>query len=186
MKKSFLLCLLVPFIFSCTSSYKSLQTPDDVYYSPAFLRSDDVRKDSNRVEYQPSNIIVYNNSTYHPDYDDYYYYRRRNDAYHPNVYTYIPSNTINKPRTTNLLSFGKHKSPGFINGKLSAQSSSNSTIYTSPRTFKSGTAIGNAVRSIVGKVNPGSYHASSAASSSAGKSSGSSGGKTSGHSSGHR
>lgn len=49
MKINFLLiAFTLAILSSCSTAYKTGQTPDDVYYSPARLQTDDVRKDENK------------------------------------------------------------------------------------------------------------------------------------------
>ena len=55
--KILLIALSVAAFSSCTTAYKSGQTPDDVYYSPARYVNDHSRFDSNE------NKTVYNNSS---------------------------------------------------------------------------------------------------------------------------
>ena len=58
MKINFLLpAIITAVISSCSTSYKTGQTPDDVYYSPVRLQNDNVRREDN-------NKNVYDNSVY--------------------------------------------------------------------------------------------------------------------------
>jgi len=64
MRTSILLLFLLAVIFSsCTSAYKSGQTPDDVYYSPQRMQDDYLTTNDNNEGYYPGN---------NPDYDDNY------------------------------------------------------------------------------------------------------------------
>ncbi len=59
MKINFLLIvLIIATVSSCSTSYKTGQTPDDVYYSPARLQNNDVRKE--REETNTVDNSVYN------------------------------------------------------------------------------------------------------------------------------
>ncbi len=54
--KTLLLALSVAAISSCSTAYKSGQTPDDVYYSPARVIENDKRSEErNQVKYEPAN-----------------------------------------------------------------------------------------------------------------------------------
>jgi hypothetical protein len=51
MKINFLLlAIIIATVSSCSTSYKTGQTPDDVYYSPARLQNNEVRKEKNKEE----------------------------------------------------------------------------------------------------------------------------------------
>src|SRR5215212_257631 len=61
MKINFLLLTIITAaISSCSTSYKTGQTPDDVYYSPARLQTDEVRRD--REENNSVDNTVYTSS----------------------------------------------------------------------------------------------------------------------------
>ncbi len=68
--KFLLLALVVVALSSCSTAYKSGQTPDDVYFSPAKEQKEEYvnveeRQDRNRSErYNPDNNNLYNNSPY--------------------------------------------------------------------------------------------------------------------------
>jgi hypothetical protein len=68
MKINFLLTTLITVatgtaITSCSTSYKTGQTPDDVYYSPVRLQTDNARKEDN-VRRDDNTVTVYDNPAY--------------------------------------------------------------------------------------------------------------------------
>src|SRR5829696_5424018 len=93
MRTSILHLALVAVVFSsCTSSYKTGQTPDDVYFSPArpqdeYVRVDDREEDDRR---NPEEVYLEDrylrmkvqNRTRWSDLDDYSYNRRYNYTYY--------------------------------------------------------------------------------------------------------
>lgn len=176
MKKSILLYLIVLFCFGCSSSYKNMQTPDDVYYSPGFYKSRN--SDSlNKKDDAPRNSSVVNNDrpTYHRDYDDDYYYNRRR-VYYDNE-TYSPNKTLRRvtsPRTTNLGGY-VDKKPDVTENYKYKNRKINPTDETEKsgkpvRTFKkTNTFIGNAVKAIINSAtnyNNSNYNNSNSTSSS--------------------
>ena len=182
MNSKFLLVVLSFAGFSsCTTAYKTGQTPDDVYYSPARYANDHSRSDSNE------NKTVYNNSLDGYEiqtgvhnrrwrrYHDYDYGYTPYDAYYPGYISPKSVQTIKytAPRKVNTAAYNKTSTQ---NVKLS-KTSSNSK----------GTGVGNFLREILsgnnnsssgnssdvfnGKSGSGSSSNSSAGNSSAGKSS---------------
>ena len=133
--KTLLLALSVAAISSCSTAYKSGQTPDDVYYSPARVIERDTRNEErSQVRYEPANDYEitmgirdrrwrdfrddydYNNSPYNyatcKTYNYGYYY---NPFYYPwAIYTgrqiyYAPAvNT--SPRMVNLNAYNGYNS----------------------------------------------------------------------------
>src|SRR6185436_18855803 len=86
-----LLAMTAAALSSCTTAYKTGQTPDDVYYSPARPQDEYVRVEE-KDEYR---------------YDDNYYHNRycRNNviAYHPGVG--VAQQNVPKPRNFNIASY---------------------------------------------------------------------------------
>ncbi len=79
--KSFLPIIVVCILFAgCTSVYKSGQTPDDVYFSPAPARSDYVQTESrNSRDYSSYEVAPISPRRYRGLHDNYY-------SYNPNYY----------------------------------------------------------------------------------------------------
>src|SRR5512146_1083145 len=96
-KSTFSILSLALIFASCTSAYKSGQTPDDVYYSPARPQAEYVRQEKNDDQ-----MYRYDDEAYRDDrylrmkirdprynglYDDYY-------SYNPYYYHYYNGNLI--------------------------------------------------------------------------------------------
>ena len=102
MKYKFLPFLLaVALLTSCSTAYKSTQTPDDVYYSPAppaETKKNEDKKEDKYETYTSSNDDEYirmkiRNRTRWQSLDDYYYW---NDTrYYQNTYSYYQNNWNN-------------------------------------------------------------------------------------------
>src|SRR5215207_3635357 len=112
MKVNFLLLTIISAaISSCSTAYKTGQTPDDVYYSPARLQTDEVRRD--REENTTPDNTVYTSSEdreirrrvrnrRYRRYDDRYDYPY---GYNGPVYgnpKYGTTKNTSEPRKTNL------------------------------------------------------------------------------------
>src|SRR5206468_490591 len=95
MRSSILLLVLAAAIFSsCTSAYKTGQTPDDVYYSPQHPQDEYVSvKEKDETRYRTTDQDEYYDDYYlrmkaHDRYrwsyldDDYYYQRRYSSTYY--------------------------------------------------------------------------------------------------------
>ena len=154
MKKSYLLAFLLPFGFACNSSFKNMQTPDDVYYSPAVMRTDNSHHDNNNVDQRPANnssTVIVNNNYDRPYYDDNYYTRRRRRYYYKEAEVAESKKVVAVPRTTNLGGYN-NKSTTPVNPKISGvPANPTSNGHQPTRTFKktSGTAVGNVIRKLV-------------------------------------
>ncbi len=179
MKINFLLILLIiATVSSCSTSYKTGQTPDDVYYSPARLQNNDVRKE--REENNSVDNSVYTSSEdreirrrvhnrRYRRYDDRYNYPYGYD--YPYGYNYPYNNypvyvnpksgaapNTSQPRKTNLGAYKPNTASdasGSYNPKLG--NTNNSGATTSPaRTFgtpknsssNNGSAVGNFIRRV--------------------------------------
>ena len=173
MKINFLLLTILTAAFSsCSTSYKTGQTPDDVYYSPARLQMDEVRRDR---ETRDDNT-VYTSS------DDREIrsrvrnrrYRRYNDRYnYPNGYygpTYgnskfgTPQNT-SEPRKTNLGGYTPNSGTDSVtasNPKMGMQNNTGAadgnttpvrTFGTPPKTSNNNTNVGNFIRKVLSGTN---------------------------------
>lgn len=174
MKLNFLLLIIITTtITSCSTSYKTGQTPDDVYYSPVRLQTDNVRRDDNRD--------VYDNSVYSTPEDREIRrrvhnrrYRRYNDRYdypYDNPYgyngypvygnpKYNTTPNTSQPRKTNLGAYKPNSttrdSTGSYNPKLGMQNTGTTNNGTAPvRTFgnpgtpaNNGSGVGNLIRRV--------------------------------------
>ncbi len=182
-----LLAIITATITSCSTSYKTGQTPDDVYYSPARLQTDNVRRDDDNKKVQDNSVYtapedreirrrVVHNRRYRR-YDDRYdypygYNNGYNNEYNNGypIYTNPKINTTqntSQPRKTNLGAYSPDTTPDSVkvfNSKLGNQ---NNTSPTNPvRTFSipvapnNGTPLGNLLRRVFnGDSNPNNnYH----------------------------
>lgn len=89
--KILLLAIAAGSIASCSTAYKSGQTPDDLYYSPARAveekveKRDEVRRETRYDNYEDRSIVMRTRDRRWRDLDDYYDY---NYAYDPYRYGY--------------------------------------------------------------------------------------------------
>src|SRR5436190_21477494 len=97
-----LLAITAAALSSCTTAYKTGQTPDDVYYSPARPQDEYVRVEKKEQQQYRSNDDYYDdrylrmkvqNRNRWSDLDDWYYYGNRY------TYSYYNSNNWNNPWT---------------------------------------------------------------------------------------
>ena len=162
MKRKFLpILFFAGFIISCSTAYKTGQTPDDVYFSPAKYDYD-----SSRIERRQDNNVYNNSGTVYDDatyedreirrrinnrryrrYDDRYNYPYGYNSYPP-VYTNPKSSTQNstsQPRKTNL---GVYTNPS---------NTSNDTKSNQ----RNGSGVGNLIRKVISGANSGSSDNSS-------------------------
>ena len=176
MKINFLLTTIIAAtLASCSTSYKTGQTPDDVYYSPVRLQNNEVRReDDNKREYD--NSTVYDSPGYTP-YEEREIrrrinnrrYRRYHDRYnrydypygynnYPPVYGNPKTGTTTKtqqPRTTNLGGYTNTPKPDSTNynpklGRINTGSTAPVRTFGTPKTSSSnsGSGVGNAIRRI--------------------------------------
>lgn len=133
--KLFILAAAAISFASCSTAYKSGQTPDDVYFSPVRAvdereTRDEVRRDDNRPDaYEEREIRmatrdrrwrdINDEYDYNYGYDPYRYGYNHGYYYNPYYYNrpvFLPGYTIvnpknNTPRTTNL---GSYKNPTLV------------------------------------------------------------------------
>lgn len=172
--KLFILAISVAAFSSCSTIYKSGQTPDDVYYSPArpsgseyvAERRDDRNYDRNYYNnedrairmgiYDPRWRYLDNDFRYNP----YSYGFNYGYYYNPYFWPYpvfnpifiTPSNPkITSPRTSNLGGYGTNYNKRYVDpksgsGKQPARSYNNSN---------KGSAFGNVLRQVITPSNPG-------------------------------
>ena len=187
MKINFLLAALATTtIISCSTSYKTGQTPDDVYYSPARLQTDNVRKDDDNKKVQDNSVYttpedrdirrrVHNRRyrRYDDRYDYPYGYNNGYNGYNNGypVYTNPKINTTqntSQPRKTNLGAYSPNTttpdSTRTFNPKLGSQNNTSPTnpvrTFGTPASPNNGSSVGNLIRRIFnGDSNPGNnYH----------------------------
>ena len=127
--KILLLAIAAGSVASCSTAYKSGQTPDDLYYSPVRVveekveKKDEVRRDTRYDNYEDRSIVMSTRDRRWRDLDDYYDYNcyydpyryGYNHGYYYNPYYYnrpvfLPGYVIvnpknNSPRMTNLGSY---------------------------------------------------------------------------------
>jgi hypothetical protein len=193
--KFLLLLFTAASLFSCSTAYKSGQTPDDVYYSPLRSIEENDRKqeeDNARLDPEERQIRMstrdrrwrelddeyeydrtytpYNHCTCSPYYYNPYYYP--SPLYYPGVTVSVPKNTT--PRTTSLASY--NNAPVNLNPK-----GGNPTPVNSTRAYNNSNRNTNYSRKIFNastpstESNPRTYTPSSSGSKSSGSSSSSGG-----------
>lgn len=173
MKTKLLLSIFaIAALSSCTTMYKSGQTPDDVYFSPAPVYNDYVRRDTKDDNTVYNNPDVYNtedrtirrriNNRRYRRYDDRYNYPYGyNNGYnkYPVYRDTKTNNNTNQPRKYNLDVYKNNPAPANTNtaptGKLGTQQ--NTENNTAPvRKFNSTTNSGSDVGNFIRKVFSGS------------------------------
>jgi len=151
MKPTILLLALTALAFSsCTTAYKTGQTPDDVYFSPAqpqdeyvqTKRNDDRRYDGNDEYYDDRYLrMKVHNRTQWSNLNDWYYFGDRysysyyngfNNPWNPNMYWNYYYNPY-----SSYYPYGGGGSVYILNPKSTA------SIYNRPRTFNLNTFNGN-------------------------------------------
>lgn len=162
---------------SCSTAYKSGQTPDDVYYSPVRpieerndnRKRDEVKPDENTTANNRIRMVIrdrrwrefdndydysYNNSPYRYCYSSYnsygYYY---NPYYYSKPVYYggiTPSAPVNHtPRMVNLNSYTNYKAAVVSNTKTGTTSTSPSYIRQYNNSNNSGSKLGNLLRQVI-------------------------------------
>jgi len=208
--KSYLPFLSIALVFaSCTSAYKSTQTPDDVYYSPERPREEYVRTETKKEKYSYDENYDEDRylrmktrnyrrwSAFDDDWYSYSPYYNRYNLYNPwNSYTYwnhyynpycknvVVVNprtvTYNKPRQYNLHVFDDPQVSTPKNPKSSSSRTFSNSGSTSNDNYRgSGSNAGNFLRGAFGNSGNSSGSSSSSSSSSSGSSSSSSSGSKS-------
>ena len=167
--KILLLALSAAAVSSCSTAYRSGQTPDDVYYSPARVAEEDYRQEQKKDEvkhytYKDRQIQMsvydrrwrdfdddydYRYDPYHYGYSYGYYYNPYY-CYYPvyitNVAISNPKNTV--PRMTNLGSYN--------NTVYSIQNTKtgNSNFMSTPRPYNNSNSANNYIRRILSSPAP--------------------------------
>jgi hypothetical protein len=171
MKINFLLVTLIIIIVSassCSSSYKTTQTPDDVYYSPLRLQTDNVKRDEQKNVYDNSasttedrEVRVRVHNRRYRRYDDRYDYPYGYGNNYPyNDYPvygnpkYGSTQNPSQPRKTNLGAYKPNTttpdSTVIFNPKLGNQNTGNTTvpIRTFGKPSNNGSGVGNFIRKV--------------------------------------
>ncbi|MDO9374981.1 MAG: hypothetical protein V4725_07095 [Bacteroidota bacterium] len=166
--KLLLVAVSVAALGSCTTLYKSGQTPDDVYYSPARTyvenRQDDrvERVDNNRY-YNSEDVMIrmgindprwrylndYAYTPYSYGFNHGYYYNPYfwpYPVYSP-VFTAPTNPKITTPRMNNLGGYGSI--PGYNNTQVNPKTGRTVPVR-SYNNSNNGTAVGNALRKVLG------------------------------------
>ena len=162
--KILLIAISAATISSCSTTYRSGQTPDDVYYSPKRVIEEDDTQDTRREEprksyYQDREIrmAVYDrrwrdfNDEFDYKYDPYHYGYSYGYYYNPyychypvylvNVPVVNPKNTV--PRMTNL---GSYNNTGYVVPNVK---SSNGTWINSTRPYNNSNSSSSLIRRIL-------------------------------------
>ncbi len=146
MKSSILLLALVVIAFSsCTTAYKTGQTPDDVYYSPARPQDEYVRAEREDEREYKSDEYYYDdrylrmkvsNRSRWSELNDWYYF---GDRYR---YSYYNNNIWNNPWNPNTY-WNNYYNP-YFNNYIVVNSKANYTVNR-PRTFNLNTYNNNQI-----------------------------------------
>lgn len=167
MKIFLLLAIITATITSCSTAYKTGQTPDDVYYSPARLETHDVRRD--RDENTTTDNTVYTGTEdreirrrirhrRYRRYDDRYGYPYgyNGPVYGNPKYGIGTTQNTSEPRKTNLGAYNPNTAtPDSATSTNSKFGNKNTTGTTPVRTFgtpdktsNNGSAVGNFIRKV--------------------------------------
>ncbi len=172
MKNKLLLFVLSVVTFtSCTTLYKSGQTPDDVYYSPVRQYGEITKQEETRHEESTDynedrqirmgigdprwryldNDISYNPYLYGYNYGYYYnpYYYSL-PVYNPVIVVTTPNPKTSTPRIVNLNSYGN----GYVNTNTAINPKTGKPVTMPIRSYNNGSRLGNAIRSIVTPQTP--------------------------------
>lgn len=168
--KLLLLAVSVAAISSCTTMYKSGQTPDDVYYSPSrtYVEGQQEDKVETKRVYTNDDAAIrmgiydprwrylndYSYSPYNYGFNHGYYY---NPYFWPYpVYSPIfttPSNPkVTTPRVNNLGGYGSV--PGYSNTQINPKTGRTVPVRRYNNGNANGSAVGNALRKVLGSDNP--------------------------------
>ncbi|MEO6489395.1 MAG: hypothetical protein ABIO04_05580 [Ferruginibacter sp.] len=192
-------------ITSCSTAYRSGQTPDDVYYSPKRVIEEDSHQERNKENVKKENLedrevrmAVYDrrwrdfDDDYNYRYDPYHYgysygyyynpYYCHYPVYFNNIVIINPKNTV--PRMTNL---GSYNNPSYI---VSSVKTGNGSWINNPRPYNNSNNNSSMIRRILTTTNSSnnnsytpsnnsrSYTPSSSSSSNSGSSSSGSSGRS--------
>lgn len=172
--------LLVTFIIvtasSCSSSYKTTQTPDDVYYSPLHLQTDNTKRDDQKNVYDNSasttndaevRVRVHNRRyRRYDDYDyptgGYYPYNNTYPVYRNPKYGSVQNQS--QPKKTNLGAYKPNTttpdSTVIFNPKLGTQQTGTIRTFGSPvnSSTNNGSGVGNFIRRVFSGDNNSYYN----------------------------
>jgi hypothetical protein len=180
-----LLALTVAALSSCTTAYKTGQTPDDVYFSPArpqdeYVQTEnrDDRRYQSREDYYDDRYLRMrmHNRLQWSVLDDYYYFGNRYDYsyYNTGLYWYNPWSPVNywnchyNPYYTGYVvvkpSSPIYNRPRTVNLNAYNNNSLTNHNYTNPHYFTSGST--GAARTVTNTYSGGNYNNSSRSSNS--------------------
>ena len=172
--KTLLLALSVAAFSSCSTAYKSGQTPDDVYYSPTRVEEENSNNDReerrDQTTYQSNedwqvrmairdrrwrdlDDYSYNNSPYNycycqcNHYTGYYY----NPYFYPSPIYNVKVNTVklnNTPRMVNLNAYHNYN-VAVANRKTSGTTWINPSRYNNSNSNNSNRGLGNTIRRVI-------------------------------------
>ena len=141
-------------ISSCSSSYKTLQTPDDIYYSPARIQNDYVRTKTDDNVYNSSNVYVpsedreirrrVHNRKWRR-YDDTYDYPYGYNNYYPPVYVDPKTGATQNKSTPRKFNLGAYN-PNAVTSNPQIDPKTGKPVNTS--TTNSGSGLGNFIRKV--------------------------------------
>jgi len=175
--KLLLLAISVAAFSSCTTLYKSGQTPDDVYYSPVRTYGEDSRKEETRKEEKRDDVRNYNyedrtirfgiNDRRWRNFDNDYAYNPYNYGYNSGYYYnpyywsypvyggYVFTTPVNPkittPRKANLGGY----SPNYNNTSVNTKTGSVRPPSRQYNNSNRGSAVGNVIRQIIAPSNNG-------------------------------
>ncbi len=162
-----LLAIVAGSLASCSTAYKSGQTPDDLYYSPVRVveeketRREEVRRDTRFDNYEDRAIIMGTRDRRWRDLDDYYDYNCAYDPYrygynhgyyyNPYFYNrpvYLPGYVIVNPKnaTPRMTNLGSYKSSTLV---VSDSKSGESKWVRTNRSYNNSNNNGSFIRRII-------------------------------------
>ncbi len=169
--KILLAALVIAGFTSCSTVYKSGQTPDDVYYSP--VRTIEQKQETQREEQQTNDETAqdreirmrirdrrwrYNdydysyNNTYNHNcncYCNQYGYGYYNHPYYRPIPYYTPKSVVinSTPRMVNLGGYGNNSGTTVTNPKTGVKTTTG-RVYNNTNNSNNGTGLGNTIRQI--------------------------------------
>ncbi len=165
--KILLLAIAAGSLASCSTAYKSGQTPDDLYYSPVRVveekveRNEEVRRSSRYDNYEDRAIIMRTRDRRWRDLDDYYDYNcyydpyryGYNHGYYYNPYyynrpVYLPGYVIVNPKnsTPRMTNLGSYNSSTLV---VSDSKSGDTKWIRTNRAYNNSNSSGSFIRRII-------------------------------------
>ena len=164
-------------LVGCSTTYKSGQTPDDLYYSPITIRQEDSREEREEVKrdsYEDSEIRMASRDRrwrdvdydYHCGYDPYRYGYNHGYYYNPYYYNrpiYIYGSSITNPKNTvaRMTNLGSYNNTSTV---ISTTKTGNAKWVSSQRAYNNSNNSGKSggfFRTIIEPVVSGSSNRSS-------------------------